>query len=109
FIGGPLPGDAAHRAMPRREMGYAFLAGGGSIGIVEFSLRGRANGSSHGEHKCELCHHLHDHHHRDVPRPRSMKILVQRIGSRARASKGFTLAELMVTMAILGLVVTGIL
>ena len=38
-----------------------------------------------------------------------MKILVQRIGSRARASKGFTLAELMVTMAILGLVVTGIL
>jgi len=38
-----------------------------------------------------------------------MKIFVQRICSPARASKGFTLAELMVTMAILGLVVTGIL
>jgi prepilin-type N-terminal cleavage/methylation domain-containing protein len=38
-----------------------------------------------------------------------MKLFVQRICSPTRASKGFTLAELMVTMAILGLVVTGIL
>jgi prepilin-type N-terminal cleavage/methylation domain-containing protein len=38
-----------------------------------------------------------------------MKIFVQRICSPTRAPKGFTLAELMVTMAILGLVVTGIL
>src|SRR6185437_1246046 len=104
------------------------------VGLLKFSHPHGADGSSHGQHQCELRDNLYDDLHDQfessiandagglcmaisrpgiihqygghVSRARSMNTKSQRLLS---LSRGFTLAEMMVTMAIFSFVVVGIL
>jgi hypothetical protein len=123
--------------MPRREVGHAIVSAGGPISLHEFSHGHGANGSSDGQHQREFRHYLHDDYNRQrqsaapndagglrvaipgqgmvyehggyLSGSRPMKTSRQHSRLSTRAASAFTITELMVTMAIFGFVVIGIL